>query len=179
MLWQLSWVVITTSCLALDTLSNYWMYYSNCLQSRKTLNDLCTSVLPLLMGGTWERRNHGRKMTSRHYCCAYSLMVIVYTWVRLLSTSMSHLSSLKSFLRTSRALCRKFWMVFPFFICRWKTHKDTMKTLCYCLTKHTIFIPMNISCYRSSFLSVDFCVAAHQTLPWQSYDVQNHPSSWM
>lgn len=27
-----------------------------------------------------------------------------------------YLSSLKSFLSTSRALCRKFWMVLPFFI---------------------------------------------------------------
>lgn len=37
--------------------------------------------------------------------------------------SLSHLSSLKSFLRTSRALCRKFWIVFPFFICRGHTNR--------------------------------------------------------
>lgn len=40
----------------------------------------------------------------------------------------THLSSLKSFLRTSRAFCRKFWMVLPFFIWKKKNTVQIKKT---------------------------------------------------
>lgn len=40
----------------------------------------------------------------------------------------THLSSLKSFLRTSRAFCRKFWMVLPFFIWKKKNTIPKKKT---------------------------------------------------
>lgn len=95
----------------------------------------------------------------------------------------SHRSSLKSFLSTSRALCRKFWIVFPFFICRTNTHKAAIReqppgremgarrviSSCCSESRHDTRLKWRT---RSS-------AASHRTLPWLFYGARSHPSSWM